>query len=162
MSSHHAGHDHGDLHNADVHHEESDINVRAIIWFVVVLTAIVLSMNVSMYGMFKLLQYYERKTEPAVSPLTRPASDPKAFSKDFPKPLLQVNPWTDLDGLPRRAGAAPPRLRLGGREARRRAHSDRQGEGDAPAEGHSRSRRRWPTSSKAHTSPRPVNRTAAV
>ena len=56
MSSHHAGHDHGDLHNPDVHHEESDINVRAIIWFVVVLTAIVLSMNVSMLGMFKLLQ----------------------------------------------------------------------------------------------------------
>ena len=99
MSSHHAGHDHGDLHNPDVHHEESDINVRAIIWFVVVLTAIVLSMNVSMYGMFKLLQYYERKTEAAVSPLTRPASDPKAFSKDFPKPLLQVAPWKDLEGF---------------------------------------------------------------
>ena len=42
MSAHdHAG-PHGDLHNADVHHEESDINVRAIIWFVVVLGGIVL------------------------------------------------------------------------------------------------------------------------
>ena len=31
----------GDLANANVHHEESDINVRAIITFVVVLTATV-------------------------------------------------------------------------------------------------------------------------
>lgn len=97
MSAHpHAGHDHGDLHNPDVHHEESDINVRAIVWFVVVLTAIVLSMNVSMWGMFRLLQYYERKYEPAVSPLARPASDPKEPAKSFPQPVLQVDPWKEL------------------------------------------------------------------
>ena len=34
-----------------------------------------------------------------MSPLTRPASDPKTFSKDFPKPLLQVDPWKDLAGF---------------------------------------------------------------
>ena len=97
MSAHpHAGHDHGDLHNPDVHHEESDINVRAIIWFVVVLTAIVLSMNVSMYGMFRLLQYYERKYEPAVSPQARPASDPKDPAKSFPGADLQTRPWQEL------------------------------------------------------------------
>lgn len=96
MSAHpHAGHGHGDLHNPDVHHEESDINVRAIIWFVVVLTAIVLSMNVSMWGMFRLLQYYERKYEPAVTPLARPAAQPGDFTKDFPQPLLQTEPWKE-------------------------------------------------------------------
>jgi hypothetical protein len=90
MSAHHAGPQHGDLHNADVHHEESDINVRAIIWFVVVLGGVVLSMNVSMWGMFKVLQHFERKNEPYVTPLARPAGETP------PEPRLQTVPWTDL------------------------------------------------------------------
>jgi hypothetical protein len=99
MSAHpHAG-QHGDLHNEGVQHEESDINVRAIIWFVVVLSAIVLSMNASMYGMFKLLDWYERKHEPTVSPLIRSASDPREPAKSFPQPVLQTDPWKDLKGF---------------------------------------------------------------
>jgi hypothetical protein len=93
MSSH--PHPHGDLVNENVHHEESDINVRSIITFVVVLTVIALSINVSMVGLFKLLNKIEDKTEPVVSPLTAPA----AQVSDFPSPSLQTTPWVDLRKL---------------------------------------------------------------
>lgn len=85
-----AGHPHGSLHNPDTAHEHSDINVRAIIWFVAVLTAIALAINVAMWGMFVVLQRYERAHEPAVTPLARPANQPP------PEPRLQTTPWTDL------------------------------------------------------------------
>ena len=96
MSAHsHAGHPHGNLDNPDTTHETSDINVRAIIWFVVVLTLIVLSMNVSMIGMFKLLNWYEHKNEPPVTPLSRQASDPRNPAQSFPQPVLQTVPWQE-------------------------------------------------------------------
>ena len=93
MSAHsHAGHSQGPLDNPDVQHETGDINVSAIVWFVVVLSVVVLSMNVSMWAMFKALQHFERTSEPVVSPLARPP----AQVKDFPAPSLQTTPWTDL------------------------------------------------------------------
>jgi hypothetical protein len=93
MAAHpHAGHPHGDLHNVDVHHETSDISVRGVIWFASVLAAVVLAINVAMWGMFRVLDHFERKYEPAVSPLTRAAAQPQ----DFPAPSLQTTPWTDL------------------------------------------------------------------
>lgn len=91
MSAHsHAGHPHGNLDNPDTTHETSDINIRAIIWFIVILTAIVLSMNVSMWAMFRVLQHFERKFDPAITPLARPAGE------NPPEPRLQTTPWTDL------------------------------------------------------------------
>ncbi len=91
MSAHsHAGHPHGNLDNPDTSHETSDINIRAIIWFIAILTAIVLSMNVSMWAMFRVLQHFERKFDPAITPLARPAGE------NPPEPRLQTTPWTDL------------------------------------------------------------------
>jgi hypothetical protein len=93
MSSHsHAEHPQGPLDNPDVQHETGDINISAVAWFVVILSVVVLSMNGSMWAMFKALQHFERKYEPAVSPLTAPP----AQVKDFPAPSLQTTPWTDL------------------------------------------------------------------
>jgi len=93
MSSHpHAGHPQGPLDNPDVQHETGDVNLSAIVWFVVILAVVVLSMNGSMWAMFKALQHFERTYEPAVSPLA-PAP---AQVKDFPAPSLQTTPWTDL------------------------------------------------------------------
>jgi hypothetical protein len=85
-----SAHPHGGLVNPDTAHEESDINVRAIIWFVVVLATIVIVTDVAMWGMFRLLAHYERKNDPAVSPLFIPAGRP------LPAPGLQTEPWTDL------------------------------------------------------------------
>jgi hypothetical protein len=88
----HAGHPQGPLDNPDVQHETGDINVSAVVWFVVILSVVVLSMNASMWAMFKALQHFERTNEPAVSPLARPP----AQVKDFPAPSSQTTPWTDL------------------------------------------------------------------
>jgi hypothetical protein len=91
MSAHpHGAHPHGDLVNEDVHHEESDINVRAILWFVAILTAITIAIQIAMWGMFKGLAWYEVRNEPYVTPLTPPAGQPP------PEPRLQTTPWTDL------------------------------------------------------------------
>lgn len=84
-------HDHShNLHNPDVAHEHDDVNVRAILWFVAVLTAIAVVINIAMWGMFKGLAWYERRNEPYVTPLTRPAGQP------FPEPRLQETPRMDL------------------------------------------------------------------
>jgi hypothetical protein len=91
MSSHHP---HGPTDNPDVVHEESDINVRAIIWFVIVLTGITLAINVAMWGLFKGLDYYEAKNDPGASPLAAPPAP--ATGGPMPSPGLQLTPWTDL------------------------------------------------------------------
>jgi len=84
-------HDHSaSLHNADVAHEHDDINVRAILWFVVVLTGITVAIQASMVGMFKGLDWYERRNEPYVTPLVEEPGRP------FPAPGLQTTPWTDF------------------------------------------------------------------
>jgi hypothetical protein len=88
-------HPHGDLVNENVHHEESDINVRAIITFVVVLTVFTVGIQIAMIGLFKVYNTIESKTEPVVSPLT---AAPAQVS-DFPSPSLQTTPWTDLQKL---------------------------------------------------------------
>ena len=95
MSSHEqaAHHPHGDLVNPDVHHEESDINLRALVWFVVVLTVIVLAVDVVCWGMFKLMNRYEASNEPYVTPLAVPVG------QEPPEPRLQKTPWTDLQQL---------------------------------------------------------------
>ena len=91
MSSHHP---HGPADNPEVVHEESDINVRAIIWFVIVLTGITLAVDVAMWGLFKGLDYYEVKNDPGASPLATPPAP--ATGGPMPSPGLQLTPWTDL------------------------------------------------------------------
>lgn len=79
-----------DLNNPDVAHAHDDVNVRAILWFVAVLSTIAIVIHVAMWGMFKGLNYYERTNEPYVTPLTRPAGEAP------PEPSLQRTPWADL------------------------------------------------------------------
>ena len=94
MSAHpHGGHPHGDLVNEDVHHEESDINVRAILWFVGILAGITIAIQIAMVGMFKGLNWYEARNQAYVSPLARQTP---AQTADFREPRLQTTPWTDL------------------------------------------------------------------
>jgi hypothetical protein len=81
---------HGNLDNPGTAHELSDINVRAIIVFMVVLTGIVLAVDVAMWGLFKVLHSYEVTNDPYVTPLAGPAG------RTPPEPALQLTPWTDL------------------------------------------------------------------
>ena len=80
--------------NPDAGHEHSDINLRAIIWFVVVLAAIVVSVDIAMWGMFKGLNRLERSNDPIVSTLAQEATRPGA-PPPGPAPL-QTTPWADL------------------------------------------------------------------
>ena len=100
MSSHYqAAHPHGDLVNVDVHHEESDINLRALTWFVVVLTVIVLAVDVVCWGMFRLMNLL-RGGERAV----RHAAGGPAGPSSRPGRPLRTTPRTDLQAAAR-AGA---------------------------------------------------------
>jgi hypothetical protein len=86
-------HPHGSLDNPDTAHEESDINVRAIIGFVVVLTVIVLAVDVAMWALFKVFAHMEVKNDPIVTPL----ADPPLPPNQPPGPTgLQTTPWADL------------------------------------------------------------------
>jgi hypothetical protein len=87
-------HPHGSTDNPDVVHEESDINVRAIIWFVIVLTGVAVAVDVAMYGLFKALDYYEMKNDSPVSPLAVPPASVRGGPQ--PAPGLQTTPWLDL------------------------------------------------------------------
>jgi hypothetical protein len=86
-------HAHGDLQNPDTAHELSDINVRGIVWFVIVLAVTVVVVQVSMWGLFRLFDHVEVVNEPAVSPLATPTGTLP------PEPRLQTTPWRDLEAF---------------------------------------------------------------
>jgi hypothetical protein len=75
-------------------HDQNDVNVRAVIWFVIVLTGITVTIDVAMYGLFKGLNYYEVKNDPPASPLAPPPSPPTGGPE--PAHGLQTTPWADL------------------------------------------------------------------
>ena len=81
---------HGGRENPDIAHETSDISLRGIVWFVAVLTAIVLTVDLAMWGLFRVLNRMEVKNDPIVSPLAPPAGQPLG------PPGLQTTPWRDL------------------------------------------------------------------
>jgi len=68
-----AGHDDNPLHNEDVAHEHSDVNVRAILIFLLVLTTVVGLSAAAMGGVFVLLERQAAKNDPPLSPLAMPA-----------------------------------------------------------------------------------------
>lgn len=85
-------HPHGSLHHDDVAHEQSDISVRGVIWFAITLTVICTVLQVAVWGLFKMFDRYEAKSDPFVSPYAAPAAFPPAS----PEPQLQTTPWQDL------------------------------------------------------------------
>lgn len=88
-----AAHPHGDLHNPEVAHEDSDVNVRALLWSAVLLVVTALAISVSMWGLFVVFDRMEAKNDPPVTPLMAPAGQ---FP---PEPRLQTTPWQDLTRL---------------------------------------------------------------
>ena len=85
-----SSHPEGNVDNPDTAHEMSDIDVRAIVWFGVVLTVIVLAVDLAMWGLFKVLARMEVKNDPVVTSLAPPAGQPPG------PPGLQETPWLDL------------------------------------------------------------------
>ena len=87
--------DDSDLVNPDTHHEKSDVNVRALIWFVVIFVIFAIVSHFVLLGTYKALVKIEnsRQERPATA-IARPAdaSVPKN------QPLLQPFPRKDAKG----------------------------------------------------------------
>jgi hypothetical protein len=92
MSAPHV-HPHGDLHNPDTAHESVDIDLRAIVMYALLLAAVVVGVQVAMYGEFLIFAHLEREVDQTVSPLATPAGQAP------PDPRLQTTPWADLKAL---------------------------------------------------------------
>jgi hypothetical protein len=95
---HHEPGEEDPLHNEDVDHEHSDINVRAVIGSAIILAVVVVVSQVLMWGLFEALESRAKATDPVVSPLAQPAADmPKTtqespfFNASVGGPQLMVN-----------------------------------------------------------------------
>jgi hypothetical protein len=105
--SHGAGHHYKpeELHNDDVAHEESDINIQALIWSAVVLAGVCLTTAALMAGLFKVLEAQAKSRDPKLSPLVLPATvmpPTTNTSPEFgsaPEPRLLTNEPTALRQL---------------------------------------------------------------
>ena len=61
--------------NPDTHHEESDVNVRALLWFIVIFIAFAALTHLSIWIMFKQFAKMARHTTtPPLTEMARPAS----------------------------------------------------------------------------------------
>jgi hypothetical protein len=81
---------HGALDNPETAHEHSDINVRAVLWFVATLVVVAFLVHVSMYGLMVVFEHQAAKNDPFVTPLARPSGTLP------PEPRLQTTPHVDL------------------------------------------------------------------
>ncbi len=82
------------IQNEDVTHEESDVNVRGILWFVAglaILTAVSFGL---MRGLFLLFEKQAEWSEPAAAPLARKGKDLLP-----PEPRLQLAPGHEIHPL---------------------------------------------------------------
>ena len=63
-----------ELHNEGVAHERKDIDLRAIVMFLILMFVICGVVALLMGGLFKLLDYRAAQNDPKLSPLARPAT----------------------------------------------------------------------------------------
>ena len=86
-----------ELHHLDVAHEESDVNVRAVLMFAVGLAVVTIVSAVAMWGLFSLFERQAAARDPQVSPLALPATEmPRTttgspFFGGAPQPQLLTN-----------------------------------------------------------------------
>lgn len=79
-----------ELHNEDVAHEHSDVNVRAVLTFAFGLAAIVIASAIAMRGLFVVFERMAAAQDPVVSPLAPPAGQLP------PEPRLLINERKNL------------------------------------------------------------------
>jgi hypothetical protein len=103
----HYHYDENAIVNAETHHEESDVNVRALLWFFVIVVISAALMNVGIYGLFRLFAKMENKAmaSPSMSAVARPEG------MNMPtEPRLQPIRMKDAKGndIPPTAMTPPP------------------------------------------------------
>lgn len=74
---------HYDPHNEGVHHEESDINVRAVIIGSVVVIVLAVLMHVGLWGMYVLFRKIDRARDPAPSTALSAPAPSAPVAADF-------------------------------------------------------------------------------
>lgn len=75
-----------ELHNEDVAHEHSDINVRAVLMFALGMAVIAAVIHVAMWGLFVVFEGQAAANDPVMSPLARPTgqlpSEPRLLTDE--------------------------------------------------------------------------------
>ncbi len=123
-----------EMHNDDVAHEHSDINISALIWSMVVMFAVVVGTAVLMAILFKVLETQAEARDPTLSPLALPVTTmPKSTTESpyfggAPEPKLMTAEPRHLKDV-----RTSEQQQLHGygwirRSQRHRAHPDRRGE----------------------------------
>jgi hypothetical protein len=79
--------------NLETHHEESDVNVRALIWFLVIFVVFGILTNLAVFGLFRFFVHLEHEKKPA--PMTALSMPRDANMPDQPR--LQPFPARDRD-----------------------------------------------------------------
>ena len=80
--------------NPAVHHEESDVNIRAILGFAAGLLVFAIVIHIAMWGLFRFFDAQASHQEPPTYPLA--AMQEQRLP---PEPRLQTNPKQDLADL---------------------------------------------------------------
>lgn len=93
-----------DIVNVETHHEESDVNVRGLLWFVVVFISFAIVMHVALWILFKFYVQLERGN--ANAPMTQIAVGPDASVP--PVPRLQPFPTKEPTGVTASPVASTP------------------------------------------------------
>lgn len=99
-----AGHHHTpeEMHNDDVAHEHSDINIPALIWSAIILAAVVAGTAGLMLVLFNVLETQAKARDPKLSPLAMPATtmpsttNASPFFGSAPEPKLMANEPSNL------------------------------------------------------------------
>ena len=76
-----------------VHHEETDVNIRAIFGFAAGLLVVAIVIHVAVWGLFRYFDYREARVHGPASPLAT------GEVRLPPEPRLQVNPREDLSAF---------------------------------------------------------------
>ncbi len=74
-----------ELHNEDVAHEHSDINIRAIVWSAIVLALVCIGSAILVYFVFNLFEREARNRDPKLSPLALPATQMPSTTNTTPE-----------------------------------------------------------------------------
>jgi hypothetical protein len=80
--------------NPEVHHEESDVDIRGVLLFAVVLVVVAIVIHVAVWGLFRFFDARETRRQVVEYPLAL-----QEENRLPPEPRLQTNPREDLQKL---------------------------------------------------------------
>jgi hypothetical protein len=91
-----------EMHNEDVAHEHSDINIRALVWSAAVLAGVSIGAAILVYFLFNFFEREAKSRDPKLSPLAMPAAQMPPTTNttpefgDAPEPRLLTSEPANL------------------------------------------------------------------